>query len=45
MFQNIDIEKELVSLKVKNEKFIINSAINQLDNDTIQEKSIQKKNN
>ena len=42
MFQNINIEKELISLKAKNKKSIINSAINQLNNDIIQEKSIQK---
>lgn len=42
MFQNINIEKELISLKAKNEKLIINSLINQLNNDIIQEKSIQK---
>ena len=42
MFQDINIEKELISLKSKNEKLLINSAIDQLNNDLIKEKTIQK---
>ena len=42
MFQNINIEKELISLKSKNEKLLLNSAIDQLNNDLIKEKTIQK---
>tara|TARA_X000000950_G_scaffold75207_1_gene93949 strand:- start:7096 stop:7821 length:726 start_codon:yes stop_codon:yes gene_type:complete len=42
MFQDINIEKELISLKSKNEKLLLNSAIDQLNNDLIKEKTIQK---
>ena len=42
MFQDINIEKELISLKSKNEKLLLNSAIDQLNNDLIMEKTIQK---
>ena len=42
MFQDINIEKELTSLKSKNEKLLLNSAIDQLSNDLIREKTIQK---
>ena len=42
MFQDINIEKELISLKFKNEKLLLNSAIDQLNNDLIKEKTIQK---
>ncbi|MAJ05336.1 MAG: hypothetical protein CL827_00550 [Crocinitomicaceae bacterium] len=42
MFQDINIEKELISLKSKNEKLLLNSANDQLNNDLIKEKTIQK---
>ena len=42
MFQDINIEKELISLKSKNEKLLLNSEIDQLNNDLIKEKTIQK---
>ena len=42
MFQDINIEKELISLKSKNEKLLFNSAIDQLNNDLIKEKTILK---
>ena len=42
MFQDINIEKELISLKSKNEKLLLNSAIDQLNNDLNKEKTIQK---
>ena len=42
MFQDINIEKELISLKSKNEKLLLNSAIDQLNIDLFKEKTIQK---